>query len=315
MTTTIAETGMRRRVRAYVKLGKLSFYDYYLSALVVWTLLTPADRVLVRTPVVLILVSLGWVGVVAATVTFDDVTGYRDGSDERNYDPAQAVVRSRERKPLLDGHLTLGQALRFGWLMLLWAVVLLTITLAVAPHRPGWALGLTALVVVMSVQYSYGLRLSYHGGQELVMFLSTALTVVIPYGLLTGKVTGLVLVEGYLFGLWSLLVPMYSNINDAPGDRAAGRRNLMTLSPPGLYRVIVGLLSATEVLAVAVGIATTKGAAAWFLLLLAPVIAIRIGQIRVGLVQRNPLVARKLGIKAHRLGVVLVLAADLLISR
>jgi 1,4-dihydroxy-2-naphthoate octaprenyltransferase len=265
--------------------------------------------------VVLILVSLGWVGVVAATVTFDDVTGYRDGSDERNYDPAQTLVRSRERKPLLDGHLTIGQALRFGWFMVLWAVVLLTATLAVAPHRPGWAIGLTVLVVVMSVQYSYGLRLSYRGGQELVMFLSTALTVVIPYGLLTGKVTGLVLVEGYLFGLWSLLVPMYSNINDEPGDRAAGRRNLMTLCPPGLYRVIVGLLSATEVLAVAVGIATTKGRAAWFLLLLAPVIAIRIGQVRIGLLRRNPLVARKLGIKAHRLGVVLVLVANLLITR
>jgi 1,4-dihydroxy-2-naphthoate octaprenyltransferase len=48
---------------------------------------------------------------------------------------------------------------------------------------------------------------------------------------------------------------------------------------------------------------------------MAPVIAIRIGQVRVGLVQRDPLVARKLGIKAHRLGVLLLLAANLLISR
>lgn len=313
MATTIAETGVRRRVRAYVKLGKLSFYDYYLSALVVWTLL-PADRLHLRTPAVLILVSLGWLGVVAATVTFDDVTGFRDGSDETNYDPAQAVVRSRERKPLLDGHLTTDQALRFGWLALVWAVVLLAITLAVAPYRPGWSYALTALVVVMSVQYSYGLRLSYRGGQEIVMFLSTALTIAIPYGLLTGKVTGLVLVESYLFGLWSLLVPMYSNINDEAGDRAAGRRNLRTLLPPGPYRAVVGVLSATEVVAVAVGIVTVRGAAGWFLLLLAPVVALRIGQVRVGLMQQNPLVARKLGIKAHRLGVVLVLAANLLIT-
>jgi len=314
MATTIAEAGVRRRLRAYVKLGKLSFYDYYLSALLVWTML-PAGRIEVRTLAVLVLVSLGWLGVVAATVTFDDVTGYRDGSDERNYDPAQTLVRSRERKPLLDGHLTISQALRFGWFALAWSVVLLGITFAVAPHPSAWTLALAALVVVMSVQYSYGLKLSYHGGQEIVMFLSTALTVLVPYGVLTGKATGLVLVESYLFGLWSLLVPLYSNINDEVGDRAAGRRNLMTICPPGLYRAIIGVLSATEVIAVAAGIVTVRGSAGWFLLLLAPVIAIRIGQVRVGLVQRNPLVARKLGIKAHRLGVVLVLAANLLITR
>jgi hypothetical protein len=42
------------------------------------------------------------------------------------------------------------------------------------------------------------------------------------------------------------------------------------------------------------------------------VLAVRARQAQVGLVRDNPLVARKLGVKAHRLGVVLVLVATLL---
>lgn len=312
--TTLVGTGPRRRLRAYAKLGKLSFYDYYLSALVAWTLLPVADRTHARTPAVLFVLSLGWVGVVAATVTFDDVTGYRDGSDQRNYDPAQGSLRSRERKPLLDGHLTIEQALRFGYLAVVWGAALLAVTYAIAPHRPVWTAALMLLVLVMSVQYSYGLRLSYNGGQELVLFLSTGLTVLIPYGLLTGRAPGLVLLESYLFGLWSLLVSVYSNINDVAGDRVAGRRNLAILCPPGVYRVFIAVLSLTE-LGAAVLCVTVSSASAWFLLFLAPVFAIRFKQLRVGLAEANPLAARKLGIQAHRLGVVVLLAANLTLLR
>ncbi|MFF5258465.1 UbiA family prenyltransferase [Actinomadura viridis] len=308
-----ARATFRRKARAYAKLGKLSFYDYYLSALVAWTLLVPALRDEPRVLGMLILLSLGWVGVVAATVTFDDVTGYRDGSDQRNYDPSQGELRSRERKPLLDGHLTVREAVRFGYASIAWAVLMLAAALAVAPQRPWWAVALTAMVLLTSVQYSHGLKFSYRGGQELVLFASTGLTVLIPYALASGDASGLVLAEAYLFGLWSLLVSVYSNINDLAGDRAAGRRNMATRSSDRGYRVFVAVLTATETAAV-VAVVAFGAVSAWFLLFLAPVLWVRARQVRTGLAAGDPLTARKLGIKAHRLGVVVLLAANLVLA-
>lgn len=301
------------KLRAYAKLAKLSFYDYYLSALVVWTVLATTTKFDGRTFATLVLVTLAWVGIVAATVTFDDVTGFRDGSDQRNYDPAQGGLRNRSRKPLLDGLLTAEEAMRFGWLAVGWAALFLVLTAVVAPHRPGWVLGLMAFVLIASIQYSYGLRLSYRGGQELVLLLSTGLTVLIPFGLITGEATGLVLVETYLFGLWSLLVSVYSNINDLAGDRAAGRTNVATRTSTGGYRGFVLLLSGTEALVV-LGAAAAGIVPRWFPLVLAPVLALRAYQLSQGLVAGSPLAARKLGIQIHRLGVVLLLAANLLIT-
>ena len=54
---------------------------------------------------------------------------------------------------------------------------------------------------------------------------------------------------------------------------------------------------------------------AWYPLFLLPVLWLRARQARTGLRQDNPLGARKLGVKAHRLGVVMVLAATLLAVR
>jgi 1,4-dihydroxy-2-naphthoate octaprenyltransferase len=314
MTTTAVALRPGERARAYARLAKLSFYDYYLSALVAWTLLAGPERLRPRTLLTLLLVTLGWVGVVAATVTFDDVAGFSDGSDQRNYAPGQGSLRNRSRKPLLDGLITPGQAIRFGYAAVLWAAVFLALTGALAPHRPAWVLALLAFVLLSSVQYSYGLKLSYRGGQELVLLLATGLTVLIPYGLLTGSANGLVLLESWLFGLWSLLVSVYSNINDLVGDRAAGRRNLATRTSPASYRVLVAALSAAEWVVVLLAIGT--GLAPWWLgLLLVPVLAIRARQAHSGLVAGRPLVARKLGIQAHRAGVVLLLVANFLITR
>ncbi|GLW66962.1 hypothetical protein Arub01_52060 [Actinomadura rubrobrunea] len=301
------------KARAYARLGKLSFYDYYLSALVAWTLLTPALRDEPRVLAMLVLLSLGWVGVVAATVTFDDVTGYRDGSDQRNYDPAQSGLRSRSRKPLLDGQLTVREAVRFGYAAVLWAVVLLSLAVAAAPHRPAWTVALVALVLLTSVQYSYGLKLSYRGGQETVLFLSTGLTVLIPYALAEGRATPLVLLEAFLFGLWSLLVSVYSNINDLVGDRAAGRRNVATSIAPGAYRGFVAALTAAEPAAM-VAIVALGELSPWFLLFMTPVLGLRARQVHTGLVRRDPLTARRLGIRVHRWGVVAILAANLVLG-
>lgn len=302
---------LREQLGAYARLGKLAFFDYYLSALVVWTLLPSAARDQLRVVAVLVVMSLGWVGVVVATVAFDDVTGYRDGSDALNYNPAQGAKRSRSRKPLLDGRITLGHAIRFGWAAVAFGAAWLAVAIATAPHRPAWDIGLVAWVLVTSVQYSYGLKLSYRGGQELLMMISTGLTVLIPYGLITGQVTGAALVESALFGFFSLLVPVYSNMNDIVGDRSAGRRNLATMLSPGSYRAMLAALTCAEY-GLVIAAAGAGFLAAWYPAALFPLAVLRISQMRAGLLRGDPLTARKRGIQAHRLGVVLLIVANLI---
>jgi len=302
------------RLWAYSKLAKLAFFDYYLSALVVWTLLPPDLRGDGRAVLVLLLCTLGWLGTVAATVAFDDVTGYRDGSDARNYDPGQEALRDRGRKPLLDGHLSVTAAVRFGWAAVGLAAVALGAAVLTAPHRPLWAVLLVPTVLLLGANYSYGLKLSYRGAQELVILTTTGLTIAIPYGLATGAQTGLVWLLTYLFGLWSLLVSVYSNLNDVAGDRAAGRRSLAVRASRRTYRAVIAGLTAAE--AGATVLALALGALRWWYpLFLLPVLAVRARQVQVGLVRDNPLAARKLGVTAHRLGVLVILAATLLAVR
>lgn len=313
MTDTLAPPRMTRP-RAYAQLAKLRFFDYYLAAFVVWTMLPPDLRLDARVLVTLVVLSLGWVGVCAAAVAFDDVSGFRDGSDLVNYDPAQQQLRNRDLKPLLDGHLTVRQALGFGYAALLFGIACVAVGTLIAPDRPWWALALLPVLVGGSVQYSYGLRLSHHYGQEIVLVLSTGLVALIPFGLVHGEMTGLALLESLLIGLWSLLVSLYSNINDREGDIASGRKNLATVLRPPVYRVVILAISLAETAAI-VWACAVGAVPWWFLLALAPVIALRAHQLRTGLLRGQVLVARKLGGQAHRLGVVLLLAANLLAVR
>lgn len=297
------------RFWAYSKLVKLAFFDYYLSVLMVWTLLPDGLRTDGRALAVLGLCSVGWLGIVGAAVAFDDITGFRDGSDACNYDPAQAL-RDRNRKPLLDGHLTVPTAVRWAWLGVAVGAAALGGAVLVAPHRPAWALAAIPFGMLIGLTYSYGLKLSYRGFQELVILCTTGLTVLIPYGLVTGECTGMVALLAVLFGLWCLMVSVYSNLNDAAGDRAAGRRTLAVRLPLAGYRAVIIGLTAAE--AVAIGVGAAVGALPWwFALALVPAVLIRVQQVRLGLYRGSPLGARKLGIHALRLDVVTVLAAAL----
>ncbi|WFB09479.1 UbiA family prenyltransferase [Streptomyces sp. LX-29] len=309
--STASPPDLRGRLRAYVKLGKLSFYDYYLSLFVVWVALPEPLLWEGRSWAVLALYTLGYVGVVAATVALDDVTGIRDGSDARNYSPESGALRDLSRKPLLSGALTVRQAELFGWGAALWGAVLWTATLAVAPHSAPWTAVAMLLVLLSNAQYSYGLKISYRGGQELIL-VTPGLAVLLPYALLTGEVTGLIVLETVLVGLWSLLVSVYSNINDVEGDRLAGRRNLATLSSPAGYRRVVIGFHLLEPLAV--GVAVAVGAVpAWFVALALPLWAGRVVQARAGLARGQVLVARMLGIRLHRWGIPLLLLGNALL--
>ncbi|WP_419992792.1 UbiA family prenyltransferase [Streptomyces boninensis] len=310
MSTTTAAVPASRLL-AYFRLAKLTFYDYYLAAPVVWTLLPAAQRDDGRVLGTLLAATLGWVAMTAATVAFDDVHGYRDGSDHTNYDPAQSL-RNRARKPLINGDLTERQAVRFGYAALITAVIWLGIAAALAPERSGWVLALIPFQVAISVQYAYGLRLSYRGCQELVLLASPGLMALIPYGLIHGELSGAIILEAFLIGLWSLLVSVYSNVNDRVGDKAAGRRNLATTLSPSAYRIAIVLLSLAETAALLVAWAAGAVPASFLAWMLLP-LAMRARQLGAGIVRGDALRARKLGVDTHRIGVAALLAANLLV--
>jgi 1,4-dihydroxy-2-naphthoate octaprenyltransferase len=300
----------RGTLAAYARLAKLDIYDYYIGLPLVLAMLAPALRWEPGTLGLLLLILLAEVAVVAAMVAFDDVTGYRDGSDAANYG-SDAARRRLARKPLVAGTLTEPQALRFAWAAtavsaLLWGLVIL-----VAPHQPAWAVALAALCVVASVQYSWGLKISYRGFQEVFLIGLGVGWVLVPYGLLTGELNGFVVVQALLFGFGPMLFGLYSNTNDAAGDRAAGRITVAAMVPRRLNTAFI--IAATAAESLLISGSTLAGISPWwFPLVLAPVLLMRVGQLVIGFVQRDILRARRLAIHTHRVTVLLLVAAHLL---
>jgi 1,4-dihydroxy-2-naphthoate octaprenyltransferase len=294
---------------AYARLAKLDVFDYYLGLLIVWSLLPPAARTDGRALATLVVFGLGEVALLAALVAFDDVTGFRDGSDGVNYGP-DAPARRLARKPLLAGTLTQAQAIRFGWACTTAAVLLWTVALLLAPHRPMWAVAGVAVTLVLGVQYSWGLKLSYHGMQELFVTALGWALLLPPYGLVAGHSGGFVVVQALLFGLGPLLFGVYSNTNDIAGDRGVRRPTVAASVPPRGNAAFIAALSAAETALILA--APVLGVAPWwFPVAMLPVPVLRAVQYGTGMVAGQVLRARKLGIWIHRCAVLLLVAVDL----
>ncbi|HEX2301797.1 MAG TPA: UbiA family prenyltransferase [Pseudonocardiaceae bacterium] len=315
-----APSGRRAaKLRACVRLAKLDIFDYYLGVLVVWSLLAPAARLDGTSLATLGLFLAGEICVIAALVALDDRTGYLDGSDITNYspnDPTRRIVR----KPLVAGTLTVPEVTRFAWITALAGAALWTAAVLLAPHRPLWALVVTAVTFVGSLNYSWGLKLSYHGMHELFVAALGWALVLAPYGLLTGELTGFVLVQALLFGLGPLMFGVYSNTNDIAGDRSIGRPTVAVLTSPRGNAIFIGVLSAAEI-ALILGSAATGVAPWWFPVAMAPTIAARIWQYHIGfgwgirpkgIISGDIMRARRLGIRIHRVTVALLVGVNLL---
>ncbi|WP_262403566.1 FAD-dependent oxidoreductase [Actinomadura sp. CNU-125] len=242
--------GVRGGLAAYARLAKLDIYDYYLGLPLVWALLVPAVRWDAATFGLLGLVLLAEVVVVAAMVGFDDITGFRDGSDAANYG-SDAARRRLHRKPLVAGTLTEPQALRFAWAATAIGTALWAAAVVAAPHRPVWAAVLAAVCAAASVQYSWGLKISYRGFQELFLIGLGIGWTLVPYALLTGAAPAFVLVQAVVFGAGPMLFGLYSNTNDADGDRAAGRITVATLVSARTHRAFVAAATGALVLLIA----------------------------------------------------------------
>ncbi|MEV5831215.1 UbiA family prenyltransferase [Spirillospora sp. NPDC052242] len=308
--TTLARTGASGTggLAAYARLAKLDIFDYYLGLLLVWALLAPAVRWDGGTFGLLGLVLIAEVVVVAAMVGFDDITGFRDGSDAANYG-SDAARRRLHRKPLVAGTLTEGQALRFAWSATVAGALLWAVSVAAAPHRPLWAIALAAVCVAASVQYSWGLKLSYRGFQEIFLIGLGIGWTLVPYALLTGAASGFVIVQAVVFGAGPMLFGLYSNTNDADGDRDAGRVTVATLVSARTHRAFVAAMTAAQV-ALIVGSALAGPAPWWFPVVLLPVVAMRLTHLVIGF-RGDILRARRIAIHAHRVTVILLVAANL----
>ncbi|WP_121188555.1 UbiA family prenyltransferase [Nocardiopsis sp. Huas11] len=299
----------RGTAAAYARLAKLDIYDYYIGLPLVWAMLVPAARWEPGALGLLVLILLAEIAVVAAMVAFDDVTGYRDGSDAANYG-SDAARRRLARKPLVAGTLTEPQALRFARWATVASVALWALVVAVAPHRPLWALILAAVCVVASVQYSWGLKISYRGFQEVFLIGLGIGWVLVPYGLLTGEVTGFVLVQALLFGFGPMLFGLYSNTNDIEGDRGAGRVTVAAIVPPRMNTAFIIGMTAVE--SMLIHGSTVLGIAPWwFPIALVPILAMRVTQLWIGFVRGDILRARRIAIHTHRVTVVLLITANL----
>ncbi|WP_433213090.1 UbiA family prenyltransferase [Microtetraspora malaysiensis] len=309
---TAAGSTARGGLAAYARLAKLDIYDYYIGLPLVWSLLAPADRWRPEHAALLALILLAEVVVVAAMVGFDDITGFRDGSDAANYG-SDAARRRLARKPLVAGTLTEAQALRFSWAATVLGAALWALAVAAAPHRPAWAIVLAAVCVLASVQYSWGLKISYRGFQEIFLIGLGVGWVLVPYGLLTGEVTGAVLVQAVLFGAGPMVFGLYSNTNDAAGDRAAGRITVAALVPARVNTAFVGTVTVAAGLLI-VGAPLVEGVPWWLPVALAPVLLLRVAHLVVGALRGDILRARRMAIHAHRATVVLLVAANLAAS-
>lgn len=309
--TTVAPLHMAK-VSAYVRLAKLDIVDYYLGLLVVWSLLAPAARLDGATLATLGVFLLGEVCVIAALVALDDRTGYLDGSDITNYspnDPTRRVVR----KPLVAGTLTVAEVTRFAWMMGIGGAALWTVAVLMAPQRPLWAIVVIAVTFVGSLQYSWGLKLSYHGIHELFIAALGWALILAPYGLVAGNPSGFVLVQAMLFGLGPLLFGVYSNTNDIAGDRSIGRPTVAVLASPRGNAIFIGALSGAEIVLI-LGAAAVGVAPWWFPIALLPTIVLRALQYDIGFRRNDIMRARKLGVRIHRTTVVLLVGVNLLLT-
>jgi len=316
---------------AYVRLAKLDVPDYYIGILLVWTLLAvqwagpdePGTGAFgaaglgaagfgAATHLMLLVFLVGEVCVLAAMVALDDLTGFLDGSDGTNYGP-DAPARRLARKPLVAGTITPPAAKRFAEVTATAGAALWTLSVLLAPRPAGWAVLVTAVTFVLALQYSWGVKLSYRGFQEVFLAVLGWALVLAPFGLAGGDVTGFVVVQALLFGLGPLLFGVYSNTNDVAGDRAVRRPTVAALTTARGNAVFIAVLSLAEA-ALIWGAALAGVAPWWFLPAMLPTVALRAVQLDLGFRRGDILGARKLGMWVHRLTVALLIALNLMVA-
>lgn len=302
--------GFRDKLLAYMQLGKLQIVELWAGVPLTWSLL-PNDRFATTTFVLLTLSVVAEAGITSAALALDDVAGVRDGVDVANH---KDTDRYGVRKPLLDGRLTEREALRFATVGGAAAATAIATSLLFVDTVPWWSPVLTVSVVVLALNYSYWMKLSYIGGCEVVTFVATSMTLVLPYAMITGTISGTVVLESFLIGCWMLQIAVFSNTQDATGDRAANRMTFAASHSESGNRIFIDCVFAAGLVATALGFALGLFAW-WYAVALVPGWILTSFQLRAGFKLRDWLVARSTGFWAFRLYVAGLFVANLIAMR
>ncbi|KAA0020126.1 UbiA family prenyltransferase [Antrihabitans cavernicola] len=270
------------KAAAYFRLGKLRVYHHVYAWLLAVLLLAHEGVSRPGMAVALGLILVGMFAMKIATCAADDVVGYRDGSDAKNYATGGHLPKSN--KPLLSGMVSEREAINYGIIAGLIAYGAgAALLIPLQGDVPVVFLVGYALVVAIAVQYSWLFQFSYHpGGLEFVIFLVNTAEVLGTYWLIARHWSTDAVVIGLLIGVCMLLVVSYANFGDRVGDAESGRRTLAAVISPTIYRAMIAVLSGLSLLLL-VAPFVIGSLNPWLIVCVVPALVLRGMQIRAGL--------------------------------
>jgi 1,4-dihydroxy-2-naphthoate octaprenyltransferase len=304
--------GLRHTFSAYARLSNLKVYFQYVAALVAWSLVPEPFGLPAQSLLALVLFVLGVVSTACSAGTLDDVQGYRDGLDAYTYANDDAL-RGKPGKPLLTGEISERSAHRFAMVLGALGLALGCAAILVAPHHPLWLIGLWVVAWYAATQYSYGIKLSYHGAGELLLAVEAVAVLMIPLVFLTGRVTDTACFEAYLLGTLFAQVTIFSSSQDADIDRRFDRMTIAARLSPRANRRFIASVFVTGWTVVAAGFVSGALEPALLVALL-PTFVLQGRQLVNGLGRRQWLLARYLGWRAFDAGVVAMILVNLVLG-
>ncbi|ONK10121.1 prenyltransferase [Streptomyces sp. MP131-18] len=307
-TTTAPGGG---KVLAYLQLGKARVYHHAYGWVLALLLLrldghVGRDTAAALALLLVMVLTTQWAGGAA-----DDLGGYRDGSDARNY--AGRPARTMSRKPLLTGVLTEAEAVRFAIVMFAVAVASgLVAVLTLDGGSPFAAVAVMLVAQVCSVQYSVGMKLSYRPfGLETTILFIIGCIALLPYWLVAGSLNAEIWYTSALVGLWFLLIVNYGNASDRRGDAEVSRQTLAVFLPPAVFKGVLVLLFLGSVTLLTLLFTTTRFDTALGLATV-PVVVLHAVQLYYGVGKEDWRKARFIGLSGVDLGCVGLAVAFLL---
>jgi 1,4-dihydroxy-2-naphthoate polyprenyltransferase len=286
-----------------LRLAKIKVFQHYFGWALAWLMLSPEALGRPGTTPAMALFLLGSAAIVACACSADDIAGFRNGSDAMNY-AAGERLRDIRAKPLLSGAVTERQAMAFSVAA---GAVAVTAGLA-AFWQLRWQAPVMAYVLYLAgfaagAQYSAGLKISYRrGGAEILLCLTTAAGLLAPFVAINRRWSPPALVAALLLGLWLVMVSSCSNVNDAAGDGAVGRRTLAVSTSETVLNAVMVTFFVVSV-ALIVGLTFSSPRWPWWTPLAAlPAIVVHARQLSAGPGRGHWLEARRLGLIAYNLG-------------
>ena len=158
-----------------------------------------------------------------------------------------------EPKLLSDGSVSLAEARALARLL---ALIAGALTVALLFLAPPFVSALAVSLAFVTGQYSYGARWSYRGLGEVAVLVNFAGCLLVPFALVTGRVTAASLCLAALCGMFLATVTFCSNALDFEEDRQVGRRSLAVLLGPAGARALLALMHLALWSTYAIGLST-----------------------------------------------------------